>query len=80
MVSTTCNPLALAAGKLLVDQCLGDHADHVAAGGTGGVGDSAHQAGSTAAVDQLAAPFANPAADGLGRGREFRSLPAPEPQ
>ena len=65
MVSTTCSSSHMAVGQFLVDQGLGDDADHAAAGRARGLGHRAHQAGAAAAVDQLAAAFADPAADRL---------------
>ncbi len=53
-------------GQLLVDQRLGDDSDDAAAGQAGGFRDRAHEAGASAAVDQLAAALADPAAGGLG--------------
>jgi hypothetical protein len=62
MLSTTCSSVQSRLAHS-VDQRLRDDADHAAAGGQRGVGQHAHQAVVAAAVDQLAAALADPAAD-----------------
>ena len=53
-------------GQLLVHQRLRDHSHDAATGLPRGLGHLAHQAAAPAAVDQLAAVLANPAAGGAG--------------